>query len=288
MSLMVPSLSNGSIGPRPVISSRISVTKPASSWVLSARRSARMYCDTSCWTCLRISSSGSFSSAERLISSISLRCRRTLASSSLSVSSGLFEGGVEDAAAAGAEGVEVTIGAGAATGGAGGGIGAGGGGASGNTVQVKASGSAVPAPFGSATASSCGGSSATAVRRAVKRPAMRASACPGERQLLGQAADRRGRLLGLRHDHLLEREGDVVALLDLFERHAAVDRLAHQPVVVRDHVAEVLAEHLAEVVLAQSGAEHALVVAVDDHARARDLLQAVADRGGKLAGLAQT
>ena len=37
----------------------------------------------------RISSSGSFSSAERLISSISRRCRRTLASSSLSLSSGL-------------------------------------------------------------------------------------------------------------------------------------------------------------------------------------------------------
>src|SRR5580692_10989419 len=42
---------------------------------------------------LRISSSGSFSNAERLISSIKRRCRRTLASRSLSVSDELAEGG---------------------------------------------------------------------------------------------------------------------------------------------------------------------------------------------------
>src|SRR5450756_2877761 len=87
MSLMVGSLSSGAQGPRPVISSRISETKAASSCVFSASRSASTYCDTSCWTCRRVSSSGSFSSAERLISSISRRCSRTLASSSLSLSS---------------------------------------------------------------------------------------------------------------------------------------------------------------------------------------------------------
>ena len=43
----------------------------SSSWVLSASRSTRTYCETSSCTCRRISSSGSFSSAERLISSIS-------------------------------------------------------------------------------------------------------------------------------------------------------------------------------------------------------------------------
>jgi len=57
---------------------------------IERERSTRMYCETRLLTCLRISSSGSLSSAERLISSISLRCRRTLASSSLSLSSGLL------------------------------------------------------------------------------------------------------------------------------------------------------------------------------------------------------
>ena len=55
---MVGSLSSGSSGPSPVISSRISETKSSSSCVLSARRSTSTYCETSCWTCRRISSSG--------------------------------------------------------------------------------------------------------------------------------------------------------------------------------------------------------------------------------------
>ena len=63
---MLGSLSSGSSGPRPVISSRISETNSLSSWVLSASRSTTMYCVTSCWMCARISSSGSFSSAEQV------------------------------------------------------------------------------------------------------------------------------------------------------------------------------------------------------------------------------
>src|SRR4029079_9547748 len=78
--------------PRPVISSRISETKSLNSCVLSGRRSTSTYCETSCWTWRRISSSGTLSSAERLISSIKRRCRRTLASSSLSLSRGLSAG----------------------------------------------------------------------------------------------------------------------------------------------------------------------------------------------------
>ena len=70
---MLSSLSSGSSGPSPVISSRISETKSESSWVFSASRSTKMYFETSSRTCSRISSSGSFSSAERLISSISRR-----------------------------------------------------------------------------------------------------------------------------------------------------------------------------------------------------------------------
>ncbi len=89
MSLTVGSLSSGSSGPRPVISSRISETNSLSSWVFSASRSLTVYCVTSRWMCCRISSSGSFSSAERLISSISRRCSRTLASRYLSECSGL-------------------------------------------------------------------------------------------------------------------------------------------------------------------------------------------------------
>src|SRR5881392_3996386 len=43
---MVGSLSSGSIGPRPVISSMISSTKVSSSCALSAMRSASTYCAT--------------------------------------------------------------------------------------------------------------------------------------------------------------------------------------------------------------------------------------------------
>ena len=89
MSLIDGSFSSGSIGPSPVISSRISETKSFSSWVFSASRSTTTYWLTSCWTCSRISASGSFSSAPRLTSSIRRRCSLTLASSSLSLSSGL-------------------------------------------------------------------------------------------------------------------------------------------------------------------------------------------------------
>src|SRR5580692_2617847 len=58
---------------------------------------------------LRISSSGSFSSAERLISSISRRCRRTLASRSLSLSSGLAVGGGGGSGAGSGNPVEETV-----------------------------------------------------------------------------------------------------------------------------------------------------------------------------------
>ena len=140
MSLMVGSLSSGSSGPRPVISSRISETNSLSSWVLSASRSTTMYCVTSCWMCARISSSGSFSSAERLISSISRRCRRTLASSSLSDSSGLDgSAGSLSCASSGAVAIQ-DIGAGASGG-----------------------------------ASATGAGSGAVLRRAVKRPLMRFS-----------------------------------------------------------------------------------------------------------------
>src|SRR5579871_5363760 len=47
ISLTLGSLSKGSIGPRPVISSRISATKSSSSCALSGRRSASVYCETS-------------------------------------------------------------------------------------------------------------------------------------------------------------------------------------------------------------------------------------------------
>ena len=86
---MVGSLSSGSSGPRPVISSRISETKSLSSCVLSAQAlDQRCIARRAAGRAGASRSSGSFSSADRLISSISRRCRRTLASSSLSLSSG--------------------------------------------------------------------------------------------------------------------------------------------------------------------------------------------------------
>src|SRR5689334_13683058 len=133
----------------------------------------------------RISSSGSFSSAERLISSISRRCSRTLASSSLSVCSGL-------AAAAAAT---------AASGG--------GGGAVQDTpcsASVGASGRA-------------GAGSGAGARRAVKRPIMASSlddpqrfSTARPRQLEPASTFLVGGGLGfrLRENELLQRERDLV------------------------------------------------------------------------------
>src|SRR5579883_763745 len=280
MSLTLGSLSSGSIGPSPVISSRISLTKPASSWALSASRSTRMYCETSCWTCLRISSSGSFSSAERLISSISLRCSRTLASSSLSVSSGFGAGA---AACAGcAEGCGASIS---------GTIGSGSGSPCGNTVHATASsagGGGGATAAGIASGAVAAGENSGVARRVLNRPAMTIGPAhpllrrcaaplfdplsslnalrtrPGQRHFLVR---RRGRPVGRRRDQLLELRGDLVARLDLVERNAAVDRLAHQRVVVWNGGDEILAERLLDVALAQAGAEHALLEAIDDDAR---------------------
>ena len=68
---MVGSLSSGSSGPRPVISSRISETKSLEFLcVESAGAPPAHIAMTSCCTCRRISSSGSLSRAERLMSSI--------------------------------------------------------------------------------------------------------------------------------------------------------------------------------------------------------------------------
>src|SRR5215468_4646621 len=226
---MLPSLSSGSSGPSPVISSRISVTKSLSSCALSASRSTMTYCATSCWMWPRISSSGSFSSAERLISSISRRCSRTLASRSLSVCSGL-------AAAA---------------------VSGGGGGAVQDTPCSASAGA-------SGTAGAAG--SGAGARRAVKRPIMASSlddpltrsltrACLASRP--GQLEPARTFLFGgglrvrLRDNELLERERDPVARLHVFKRNAAVDRLAHDRIVVGDAGRERIAKHAFDVVFAQ-------------------------------------
>src|ERR1700731_2319784 len=58
---------------------------------------------------LRLSSSGSFSNAERLISSIKRRCRRTLASRSLSVSDELAAGGGGGSGAGSGKPVKETV-----------------------------------------------------------------------------------------------------------------------------------------------------------------------------------
>src|SRR5450631_280299 len=262
MSLMVGSLSSGSSGPRPVISSRISETKSASSCVFSASRSASTYCDTSCWTCRRVSSSGNFSSAERLISSISRRCRRTLASSSLSLSS-------RSAAACGCNGGACSAGN------------------SGGTVL------AAPPSAGGADSSIAGGSGA-ATRRTVKRPAIAYSFFLLLREGKLEFFDRRRGLAFCRrlagrgiHHQLLELRGDLVAWLYFVERHAAVDRLAHQSVIVGDRGHEGLSERLLEVAAAQAGREHAVLKAVDDDLRIGPVTQPFLDRRHQLLGVTQ-
>ena len=263
---MLGSLSSGSSGPRPVISSRISETKSDSSCVLSASRSASTYCDTSCWTCRRISSSGSFSSAERLVSSISRRCRRTLASSSLSLSSGLAACGCKDGDCSG--------------------------GISGSVVRPRRQ---APDGAGSSTA----GGSGAATRRAVKRPAIvhsyfRATHLRDSGGKLEFLHRRRGlsfrlRLIGRAVQHqLLELRGDLVTRLDLVERHAAIDRFAYQRVVVGDGSGERVAERLFEIVKAQTGREHALLEAVDDDLRMGSFAQPLLDRRNQFLGVTQS
>src|SRR5688572_19633489 len=262
---MLPSLSSGSSGPRPVISSRISETKSSSSCWLSASRSTRMYCVTSCLTCARISSSGSFSSADRLISSISRRCRRTLASSSLSDRSGFAT------CAAGSRFC-----------------------CSGKTVQ------ATPPMAGDGSSTTGAGSGADArrtvkrptilnprqTRRSARRPAAWALALAGPAQLeFLQPALAGGLRRRLRQDHLLELACDLVARLDLIERNAAVDGFAHQAVIVRDAAGESLAEHLFDVAFAQPGREQVLLEAIDDDLWLQLVAEALLDRSHELLGV---
>ena len=81
--------------------------------------------------------------------------------------------------------------------------------------------------------------------------------------------------------------GDLVAGLDLVERNAAVDRLAHQGVMVRDAGGERVAERLLDVGAAQAGREHALLETVDDDLRLRPVAEPLVDRLDQLLGLAQ-
>src|SRR5262245_11265536 len=213
MSLMLGSFSSGSSGPRPVISSRISETKSLSSCVLSASRSTSTYCDTSCCTCRRISSSGTLSSAERLISSIRRRCRRTLASRSLSLSNGLSA--------------------------AGGGACSDGG--SGNVHEALSGASGGPC--------SGAGTSGAGARRSVKRPTILASD-DGKPELFHQ---RNGRAIGRRFGNgrvehqLLELRRDLVARLDLIEGHAAIDCFPHQRVVVGNRAQKGVAQCMGKI-----------------------------------------
>src|SRR5262245_31772733 len=264
MSLTVGSLSSGSMGPSPIISSRISVTKSSSSWALSARRSATVYCETSAWTCRRTSSSGIFSSAERLISSISRRCRRTLASSSFSLigpprplSSGAGSGSAD--------------------------------GASGASAGAAAAGTASGADTGSGAT----------MRREVKRPSMLILVfgrsvkipSPGPQHAARAPRPALGHLwaclgFGRREQELLEAGGDIVARPHFLERNAAIDCLAHQAVVVGNHAAEHTAQRLLDVAAAQPRPEQLLLEAIDDHSRLRAALEALADRDDQLLGVA--
>src|SRR6185312_3970389 len=262
---MLGSLSSGSSGPSPVISSRISETKSLSSCAFSASRSARTYCDTSCVTCARICSSGSLSSADRLISSISFLCSRTLASSSLSVSRGFAE---TCAAGAGA-------GAGPAFGTSVGSLP----GASGNTVQATPSG---------AGASSAGAVSGVFARRVVNRPAIMCLPCRCQLELL-QKGQRFcfGLRRVLREHEPLELRGDLIAGFDVVERHAAVDRFAHEMVVVGYDATERIAKRLLYVLKRKARREHALMKAVDDDLRFGPVAEALADRTDELLAVAQ-
>src|SRR5262249_36782484 len=74
------------------------------------------------------------------------------------------------------------------------------------------------------------------------------------------AAGLRGRL---RHHQSLDLTGDAVARIDFFERNSAIDRFAHQAVIVRNAARERIPEHLFDVALAQTGRKHLLDEAID-------------------------
>src|SRR3954464_3511886 len=249
MSLTVGSLSSGSIGPKPVISSMISSTKASSSCALSAMRSASTYCATSAEICRRTSPSETFSIAERLISSMRRRCRRTLASSSLARS------GETDAV--------------------------------GSDAGVSSFGSsAAICRLGASTAGSSDGADddalaaacASAIRRvAVKRPNIATSAHQRELALGFRFHWLRSCLLLGREDHLGERLLDIVAGLPFFERHATIDRLADETEIIRDRAGERLAEGALDVSAAQARSEQALLEAVHDHFQRRPVRQPLAN-----------
>src|SRR3954453_2593473 len=215
MSLTVGSLSSGSIGPRPVISSMISSRKASSSCALSAMRSASTYCATNAEICRRTSPSETFSIAERLISSMRRRCKCTLASSSLS------RGGETDAV--GSEAGVSSLGSSATI----------------CRLGASTAGSSDGADDDALAAAAC----ASAIRRvAVKRPNIATSAHQRELALGFRFHWLRSCLLLGREDHLGERLLDIVAGLHFFERHATIDRLADETEIIRDRAGERLAE----------------------------------------------
>src|SRR5215210_8509992 len=202
--------------------------------------------------CCRISFSGSFSNAERLISSIKRRCSRTLASSSLSLSSGLA---LADCAVSGAVS------------------------GSGNTVQE------MPSSVDDATSSAAGARSGAGTLRALKRPSMlaerfmglpvcfsMASTRPGKREFLAcRRAGTGGLARGRRRNQLLKLQRYLVPLLHLLERYSAIDCLAHEPVVIWNHRGEGIAQCLFDIRPPQPGAKHLLLEPIHDDLRVRSI-----------------
>ena len=208
---MSGSLSSGSSGPRPTISSTMSSTSASSSVTLIAMRSSRVFSETNSWTCRRISSLGRRSSATRLISSSSMRWMRMRASS---------------------------------------------------TRLLVFCAARFPAP---APRPSCGHWGST------RRDCRRRGCSAGCARSVGAFLERRKAAV---HDAFLNRplpnensERDFCAVastssgrmiffrslidigvgVDLLQRHAAVDRLAHQPVVVGNAAGEMVAEDFLDV-----------------------------------------
>src|SRR5215213_2462094 len=197
--------------------------------------------------------------AERLISSIRRRCRRTFASSSLSRSG--------------------------ETDGAGSGLGS----SLGSSATTCRLGASTTGNGSGAVAAAATAASTSAMRRdAVKRPNMIASARYRELAL----ADRRHRVRGAlgfrRNDQLAQRGRDVVAGLHLIKRNAAVDRLAHEAEIVRDRAGKRLAERLLDIGAAQARPEQALLEAVDDDLRLRAVGKTLADHVDQMARVLQS
>src|SRR6185312_1169458 len=233
MSLIVGSLSSGSSGPSPTISSTMSSTSASSSATFSASRSLRVFSETNSWICRCISARGSFSSATRLISSSTIRWMRSRASCVRL-----------DAFAWPALGSAATA-----------------------LMTLRVDGMTT-----AATRSPAGCSAGRASRgrslRVEKRLAIALPRLPSQAARQREERTRlRRNLRFFRQDDALQVLQHIRLRIERVKRHPAIDGLADQPIIVGDAADEMIAEDFLDIRGLDRAAGLLLLEPVDDDAR---------------------